>query len=325
MMGIDHIKRIARRVNGATLVAVVEPDEDRSKIAASLVPAVRIYDRLEDAIEAEELDAVLVATPAPFHEAVLIPAIEAGLAVLCEKPLAPTPEESLRIIAAEQRLGRPHIQVGFMRRFDKEHMELRELIASERLGRLLALHCIHRNPSAPPGFTNDRVIFDSVVHELDSVPWLVGDPIASIEIRYPRRNGLAEPQLNDPQFILIETSSGVLADVEINVNAGFGYQVRVEAVFERGIAEIGRPFGIAKWVDGTYVLSEHDGFESRFASAYDTEVQRWVDAVRAGRIDGPSSWDGYLASVAAAAGVEAQRTDGRVDVRHEPRPTFYDR
>ncbi|MBK0297462.1 Gfo/Idh/MocA family oxidoreductase, partial [Bacillus sp. S34] len=68
---------------------------------------------------------VIVATPGFLHEPVLVPAIERGLAVLCEKPLTTSAEDSLRIVELEQaKSDRPKIQVGFMRRFDKGYQEL---------------------------------------------------------------------------------------------------------------------------------------------------------------------------------------------------------
>jgi myo-inositol 2-dehydrogenase/D-chiro-inositol 1-dehydrogenase len=161
------------------------------------------------------------------------------------------------------------------------------------------------------------------VHEIDVVPWLAGEPIVSIEVKKPRRNRLST--FADPQLVLLELESGVLADVEINVNVQFGYQVRTEAVFERGIAEIGRTSGLTTWQEGRISTAEHASFVTRFATAYDVQVQRWVNAARAGTIDGPSAWDGYRVALGCEAGVEAQRTGRRVEITYAPKPAFYDR
>ena len=59
----------------------------------------------------------------------------------------------------------------------------------------------------------------------------------------------------------------------------------------------------------------HPGFVERFAAAYETELQRWVDAARPGTIDGPGAWDGYAAVAVCEAGVEALRTTRRSTVR----------
>ena len=52
----------------------------------------------------------------------------------------------------------------------------------------------------------------------------------------------------------------------------------------------------------------------RFAAAYDTELQRWVDAATHGTIDGPGAWDGYAAVAVGEAGVLALRSGVKVHV-----------
>ena len=324
MMGGDHVARLAQRISGATVAAIVEPDADRAAAAAANAPGASVRTDIRDALDRGDLDAVLIATPGPFHEAVLLPSLEAGVAIFCEKPLTPDVASSLRILEAEQRLDRPRIQVGFMRRFDAEYIALRNLIASGELGALLLMHCAHRNPSTQPGYTESMLITDSVVHELDAVPWLAGDPVVAVEVRKPRRNSLAPAGLDEPQVVLIELGSGALASVEINVNVQFGYQVTTEAVMERGVAEIGRTAGLRAWRDGRWGGAEHVTFKTRFGAAFDTQIQHWVDAAHRGTIDGASAWDGYLAAAACEAGVEAQRTGRRVEVTSVERPAFYD-
>lgn len=114
----------------------------------------------------------------------LLPVLAAGLPILCEKPLTPTSEAALRILEAEPKAGKKLIQVGFVRRFDKEYMQLRELIVSGEAGELLALRCAHRNPSVTDSYTNDTLINDSVVHEIDVIRYLTDSPITAIEVKY---------------------------------------------------------------------------------------------------------------------------------------------
>jgi myo-inositol 2-dehydrogenase/D-chiro-inositol 1-dehydrogenase len=323
MMGADHVTRITEKISGAAVTAVVDPDLTRATTAVENAPGAVALPRIEDALEQGLVDAVIIATPGRFHEPVLIPALDAGIPILCEKPLTPDSESSLRIAAREQELGRTLIQVGFMRRFDAEYIQLKELIRSGDAGHLLALHCAHRNPTTGAGYDDPMLITDSVAHEMDIVPWLAGEPVVAVEVRKGRRNSLAPSWLNDPQMVLLETESGVLVDVEINVNVQFGYQVTTQAVFERGIAEIGRTAGLGLWQDAHRAVAEHTSFKTRFAAAYDSEIQRWVTAARRGEIDGPSAWDGYRAATLCEAGVEAQTTGRRVEVQYAPTPPLY--
>lgn len=323
MMGADHVARITHRVKGAAVSAIIDPDAQRAADAVQTAPGAKSFARIEDALDADAADAILIATPGRLHEPVLIPALEKGLPILCEKPLTSDPTSSWRVLEAEQKHPRPLIQVGFMRRFDAEYQQLRHLIAVGTCGELLMLHGVHRNPSVPDSYTEDMLITDSLVHEFDAVPWLAGSPIANVEIRRGRRNPLGPSRLNDPILALIELDNGVLADVEMNVSVQFGYQVATEAVFAAGIARIGQPAGLQRWHGGTFQVAEHQSFATRFQQAYDAELQAWADAARSGRIAGPSAWDGHRVTVASAAGVKALRTRGPVAVELPARPAFY--
>ncbi|MCW4457306.1 Gfo/Idh/MocA family protein [Microbacterium sp. MPKO10] len=324
MMGADHINRLTNRVAGAHVSAIVEPDAGRAEAAAANAPGARTFARLEDAIAADALDAVLIATPGQFHETVIMPALDARLPILCEKPLTQEPESSRRVLEAEQKLDAPLIQVGFMRRFDREYEQLRELVTSHDAGELVMLRCVHRNPSVPEAYHQNMLITDSVVHEFDVAPWLAGSDVKSVEVKHPRRNSLAPERLKEPILVIIELTNGVLVDVEMNVSIQFGYQVATEAVFEKGTARIGQPTGIERWQEGRVFRGEHADYTTRFADAYDIEVQRWVRAVQNGtNVDGPSAWDGYKVALACEAGVTALNEGGIVEIPHEERPAFY--
>ncbi|MFT4220077.1 MAG: Gfo/Idh/MocA family oxidoreductase [Microbacterium sp.] len=323
MMGADHVVRIQKRISGARVGAIIEPDAGRAAAAVATASGAQAFTRVEDAIEAGAVDAVLIATPGPFHLPVLRPALDARLPILCEKPLTPDTATAWEVLEHEQQLDRPHIQVGFMRRFDAEYAALRELIATGDAGELLMLRCLHRNPSVSDSYTQTMLITDSVVHEFDVVPWLAGSPVRSVEVKHPRRNSLAPDRLREPILVLIELENGVLVDVEMSVSVQFGYQVAAEAVFERGIARIGQPSGLQQWRDARFSVGEHVSYTTRFAAAYDTQVQRWVDAVRDGRlVDGPDAWDGYLVALSCEAGVKAL-DGGVVAVEAPQRPDFY--
>lgn len=185
MMGADHVKRITHRIAGARVSAIVEPDPGRAAAAAADAPGAAAFTRLEDAIEAGAMDAVLIATPGQFHAPVLKPALAAKLPILCEKPLTQDSASSLEILELEQQLDRPHIQLGFMRRFDVEYQQLRELIVSGDSGELLMVRALHRNATVPDTYTQDMLINDSVVHEFDVVPWLAGSRVVSVEVKHP--------------------------------------------------------------------------------------------------------------------------------------------
>ncbi|MFF0091942.1 Gfo/Idh/MocA family protein [Streptomyces canus] len=322
-MGADHVGRIHEVVSGARVSAVVDVDAERAKTIAARVDGCTAYTDPASAMAADDVDAVLIASPGPAHEAALLQAFEHDLPVLCEKPLTPDAASALRVVEAERRLGRRRAQVGFMRRYDTEYMKLKALLETGQLGRPLMLHNRHRNAASPPFFTSSMLISDSVAHETDVTRWLLGHEITAVTVLRPTPSANAPEDLQDPQFVVLETDGGALADVEIFVNCGFGYQVQAEVVCERGTARIGDGHAMVTNMAGRWGGTIAQDFVERFADAYDREVQAWVDATRRGEVTGPSVWDGYAAAAVCEAGVRSLNEGGRMTVELVERPALY--
>lgn len=328
VMGADHVQRIDRRISGAR-VAVVNDyvTEKAEQLAATIAGCRSIVDPL-DAIADPDVDAVVLATPGPTHEKQLLACLEHGKPVLCEKPLTTDVETSLAVVRREAELGKRLIQVGFMRRFDDEYIALKNLLDGGALGRALVLHCAHRNPAVPHNFDSAMVVRDSLVHEVDVTRFLFDEEIVSIQIITPAANPGAPEGLADPQIAILRTASGKHVDVELFVTTGVAYEVRTELVAEKGSAMIGLDVGlVGKSAPGRWGGVITPGFRERFGRAYDSEFQRWVDAVRAGQqtgnyIDGPTAWDGYAAAAVCEAGVQSLRSGQPVEVTMIDRTTI---
>ncbi|MGO4433499.1 Gfo/Idh/MocA family protein [Paenarthrobacter sp. RAF9] len=322
-MGADHIKRLSTRIHGAEVAAVVDVDLARAQAAIEGIDGALALASADEALNNGDVNAVLIATPGFLHEEILYKALEKDFPILCEKPLTPDAESAWKVVQAEQALGHKRIQVGFMRRFDAEYSALGAIIRNSELGELLMLHHQHRNPSTPEGFTNEMLINDSVVHEFDAIRYFTGEEITSVQVRLGKPTRSAPNGQHDPQHVLLETESGVLADVEIYVNAKFGYQVATQASFEDGIVSIGGDNGPYVQAAGKWGGNVTPGFEERFGAAYDVEVQAWVDAALRGEIGGPTAWDGYATAACCEAGVEAQKSGEKVKVQLNTKPDLY--
>ncbi|MFF8404453.1 Gfo/Idh/MocA family protein [Streptomyces sp. NPDC015684] len=319
-MGADHIRRLDQVVSGARVAAVADPDIERARQAAAGLTGVTVHTDHLAALDAPGVAAVLVASPGPAHEEALLACFARGLPVLCEKPMVPDSAGALRIVEAEAALGRRLAQIGFMRRYDAEYRRLKALLDAGRLGRPLMLHCTHRNVSSPGHFTSAMLVNSSVSHEIDAARWLLGQELTAVTVLRPTPSSDAPEGLIDPQFVLLESERGALVDVEVFVNSGFGYQVRCEAVCEKGSARIGDEHTMVVTTGGGAAQEVAQDYLVRFAGAYDREVQAWVDATRRGEVTGPGVWDGYAASAVAEAGVRSLETGARVAVDLAPRP-----
>ncbi|MGP4057944.1 Gfo/Idh/MocA family protein [Mycobacterium sp. 4D054] len=320
LMGADHVARLASRISGARVAVVNDYVTEKAEQLAASIPGCRAIADPLDAIADPDVDAVLLATPGPTHEKQLLACLEHRKPVLCEKPLTTDVETSLEVVRREAELGVRLIQVGFMRRFDDEYAQLKALIDGGELGEPLVMHCVHRNPAVPDHFDSAMTVRDSLVHEVDVTRFLFDEEITSIQIIKPTPNSLARQGLFDPQIAIMRTASGRHVDVELFVTTGVAYEVRTEVVAEKGSATIGLDVGLVrKSAPGTWGGTITPSFKERFGRAYDTEIQRWVDAVRRGGetgdfTDGPTAWDGYAATAVCEAGVQALQSGQPVAV-----------
>ncbi|PWT75211.1 MAG: inositol 2-dehydrogenase, partial [Proteobacteria bacterium] len=173
-MGADHARILASAVSNAAVVAVSEPDAARvAKILEVCTEARAIADPLE-LIRAENVDAVLIASPDSTHGKFVHACLDVAKPVLCEKPLAGSVEECLDIVRREEKLDRRLVTVGYMRRFDPGYVEMKRKLRQGELGAALVMHCIHRNVSSNPSTTGAMLIANSAVHEFDIARFVLG-------------------------------------------------------------------------------------------------------------------------------------------------------
>lgn len=320
-IGRSHINRINHRLQGGKVVACADANLEFCQSVADKF-GIRAYEDGEEMIRSDEIDAVIVTTIDSFHEQYVTAAIRTGKYVFCEKPLAPEAEACKRILREEMAAGKKLVQVGFMRRYDPGYRQLKTLLQSGKYGQPLILHCVHRNYDAP-GFTTSMPVENSMIHEIDVLRWLLEENYKTAEVVFPRTTRFAKGGLKDPQIMHLTTESGVYIEVESFVNCRYGYDVRCEIVCEKGCLNLPEPANpMIRTGDSRVTPICHDWSE-RFPEAYNTEFQEWINACKAGRVDGPTAWDGYIGQVTAKAASQARDNQTVVEILYDEQPDFY--
>lgn len=322
MIGTYHIERLARQHAGARVVAVFDVARERARQIAGVVGATA-HAEAHDVINDTHVDAVVVASPGDTHAEYALACIKSGKPVLSEKPLATTVDDCLAVVDAETGHGSRLLQVGFMRRFDAGYRRVKAAIDDGTIGEPLVAHCVHRNATVPAHFTSDMVQTDSVIHEIDATRWLFGDELVAATVVTPRSSPHAPEHLRDPQVVLLETAGGAIVDVEVFVNAQYGYDVRCEVVGSEGTVELETPAIVSVTRDGRRARTVPADWKERFGAAFYAEFEHWIAGVAAGRVTGPSAWDGYAATSVAVACVQSLATSERVPISLAERPGLY--
>lgn len=317
-MGSDHVRTLSSVVPQARVTRVHDPDAERAHQVAEEVGCGFSASALS-LIESDDVDAVVVASPDHTHTELVLACMAQEKPVLCEKPLAASADDAWPMVADELARGRRFIQVGFMRRYDPGFVELRRLVESGRIGEPRLVHNVHRN-AADTSTSGAQLVAGSMIHEIDGVPWLLGDEIAAIRVESPVAVGF-----QDPLLATFRMASGVLASVENFVNARYGYDVRCEVVGTLGTASLPSRGPVVTRLSGIDGIPVHDDFVPYFADAYRIELTDWVSNVRRGVAAGPSSWDGYLTNLIADAGIRSLATGEWEPVEAPERPPLFKR
>ena len=322
VMGADHASILHRYVSGAQIGMLADLDHDRAAGVAEPIGA-RVTADPYQLITDSEVEAVLIASHDATHPEFIRACVAAGKPVLCEKPLAPTLEESAALLAeiGEQAAL---VSLGFMRRFDPGYVTLKAAIRDRTMGAPVLVHSTGRGVTGGPGRTNENSVTNSAIHDLDIVPWLLDSPVVEASWHAPRssthplRRTQGAPY-QDPQLILLRTADGVLSTVDIFLNAGYGYDIRCEVVGETGTASLAEPVKIISDVGLTRSAGYAADWRPRFADAYRLELQAWIDALNGGSPGVlATARDGLVASAVADAVITSMHNGGSTTPVHVP-------
>jgi predicted dehydrogenase len=136
------------------------------------------------ALSGTDAELVIIASPPRYHAAQTIQALQAGLSVLCEKPMATTVAEGEAMVVAAK-AARRVLAIGLVRRFFPATQTIRNVLSSGILGDILSFYCYEGGnfkwPAASPDFFKKHtaqggVLLDIGVHALDLVLWWLGQP-----------------------------------------------------------------------------------------------------------------------------------------------------
>ena len=182
MMGAFHVDALSKRVRGAKVTVINDFLADKAAEVAGAVGA-RVEADPIAAINDPDVDAVLLASPGAAHDEQVNACLDRGIPVLCEKPLTTDIASAvLRSCRRKRRSASSSFRSASCGASTPSTSALRKVIADGGLGKPLMVHCIHRNPAVGDHFNSEFMIRDSVVHEVDSVRFLMGEEITSVEV-----------------------------------------------------------------------------------------------------------------------------------------------
>ncbi len=273
-----------------------------------------------EAISADDVTALVISTPTPSHEAIVLACIEAGKPVFVEKPLAHDLSASDRIVAAVNATGVP-VQVGFQRRYDPAHQEARRQIDAGELGRIEGFRAVNRDTKAPPlDFlkTSGGIFVDLGIHDLDAARFFVGE----VTDVHAVGGAITDPSLQehglfDTAVATLRFASGAVGTIECALNSPWGYDIRTEVIGSSGRVTID--------MDSRHLLKRYErrgivqdrpsDFAWSYAEAYSNELEAFAFNILEGNPVAPTVIDGRESLRLALAAQRSLETGESVRVR----------
>jgi myo-inositol 2-dehydrogenase/D-chiro-inositol 1-dehydrogenase len=271
-----------------TLTQVHDTDRARAERVAA-ERGCRVAAGVEQATAADDIDAVVVATPTQTHFDYVLTALDAGKAVLSEKPLGTEDVQIDRCFARADEQGVP-LLVAFQRRFDPTFSALAEAVHAGRVGALQFIRSVSRDnpvPSLDYLRTSCGIFHDCVVHDLDLVCHVAG---AAPEEVFAYGSSLvpeiAEIGDLDNVVVALRFSGGLLASIDVSRQGTHGYDQRLEVLGTTGMLQAeNRPRTtlVASTADGARAAPIDHSFPTRYQEAYRAEFECFLACVRGER------------------------------------------
>ena len=319
-LGAFHAETIAP-MDEVDVVAVADASPGVVRDVGERIGAAA-HTSLSELAARDDVDAWLVATPTTTHPAVVSMALDAGLHVLCEKPLSLDAGESDALTARAAAEGRV-LQIGFWRRFSPPWMLARQAVVGGAIGRPLMLRLSQWDADPPPASfcdpaTSGGLAIDCGVHESDLVTWFTG---LEIERVTARNLPLVDPSLGevgdvDNLIALLDLADGAAATIDLSRNCRYGDDVRTEILGANGAVFVDLlPTGSARLAtaNGVEIIpgSETD---DAFAEGIRGQAVAFAAAVRGEPVEVPGGSTSSLAVAVGRAIQESAATGDRVEL-----------
>ena len=260
--------------------------DERPELVAAVAAKhdVKPVDSVEELLSSG-IDGVVVAAATPAHSELTLAAVERGIPTFCEKPIASTAAESVKVADIIARSGVP-VQVGYQRRFDAAFAAAKRAVDDGSLGLLHTVRSTTMDPAPPPMeyIAGSGGIFrDCAVHDFDILRWITGQQAVNV---YATGSVQGDPQFSDfgdvdTAAVVVRFESGTLGVISAARYNGRGYDCRLEVHGFHDTVVAGWDQGApVRNVDPANEFPEgpaHHFFMDRFTEAFRAELAAFVD------------------------------------------------
>jgi myo-inositol 2-dehydrogenase/D-chiro-inositol 1-dehydrogenase len=265
-------------------------------VVADIVPSLtrKVADRLgaepagsPDTLLKSGVDGVLIAASTDAHPELIIAAVDAGLPLFCETPLARTIAEGVEVLRRVQAAEVP-VQIGYQRRFDVAFQAAHDAVAAGELGWLHTVRSTTLDPAPPtPEYVavSGGLFRDCGVHDFDIIRWVTGREVAEVYATGSNRGAefFAAAGDVDTSAAVLTLDDGTLALVSNSRCNQRGYDGRLELHGSKDSIAVGLekklPLRSVEPLATFPTGVPHRHFMERFLAAYKAELEVFAELV----------------------------------------------
>jgi myo-inositol 2-dehydrogenase/D-chiro-inositol 1-dehydrogenase len=307
-LGASHAETL-RSLPQVERLVIYDADRARAVDVATHVGAEAV-----DSIDAafRGVDTVVIVTPTDTHAALIKKAVDAKLAVFCEKPVAIGLGETKDLVSYVAR-ARGRVQIGFQRRFDAGYNAARGELRGGTLGSVYSFYMTSRDRLPPPDAyikTSGGQFKDQAIHDFDITRWLFDDEVDEViamgsTLGHPTYDGMGDVATS---AVTLRLRGGALGAILAARHNEAGYDIRVEINCAKDTIAIGldtrTPLRSVERDAPRLAGPAYPSFFVRFGQAYREELAYFLRFARGEAENACTVEDGLEAlRIAEAAGL----------------------
>jgi len=321
-IGLVHLRSICANPR-LTLKYVVDVDLAFAQRGASFSHGAKATTSISEVLSDKSVRGIVICTPTAQHREIILASIQAGVAIMCEKPISLSVKEIDECYAASKEKNVP-LLCGYQRRSDPSFVALHDAARSGKIGTLQIVKTISRdNPVPTLAYLkiSGGIFHDCGSHDIDVVRWILQeDPFEVFAVASAFNPDIKALNDFDTVLITMRFPSGAVANIDLSRKAAYGYDQRIEVLGDRGMLQS------QNRQPTTTVLSTDQGinsdpfcysFPQRYEHAYALELDHFVDVIERKAEPRLSHQDARKVAIIADAAEESVRQGRKVVVSYD--------
>jgi len=314
-IGQMHVENIIKNFKYVEIKSIADIDIITIKKWAKKIGIKNTYSDFNEVLVDPEIKAVLISTPTGTHEYLIMEAAKKDKNIFCEKPIGLNPKkikEAIDIVRNKD----IKLQVGFMRRFDKNYIKVNKMVKNGELGNIHMVRIASRDITLPSVeyIKNTGGLFqENTSHEFDIIRYLTQSEIEEVYAMTAShsRKVYVDYKYYDTAIVVLKFKNDIIGIIDNSANSTYGYDQRVEVFGSKGCIMVDNVLPTqVKIMNEDGIISDklyntELYYIDRYSEAYVVELEHFFNSILKNK---PVAVDGMDGLISVLIGIAAQKS-----------------